>query len=124
VVHVRFQQAAGHLAIADYALSSILGMFGTNPDLAIGEIKVTDLKADQLFTAQGSIVGEEQQNLITRWLLGETAQQLLPLLIRGKPGEFVVMGQQSPVTYPAKSFAWDVMATTNRVVLTQLLLTQ
>jgi hypothetical protein len=99
-------------------------MFGTNPDLAIGEIKVTDLKGNQLFTTQGSIVGEEQQNLVTQGLRGETAQQILPLLIRGKPGEFVVMWQQSPVTYPAKSFARHVMATTNRVVLTQLLLNQ
>jgi hypothetical protein len=54
VVHVRFQQAAGYLAIADDALSSILGMFGANPDLAIGDIKVTDLKGNQLFTTQGS----------------------------------------------------------------------
>jgi len=28
-----------------------LSMFGTNPDLVIGEIKIADLKGDQLLTA-------------------------------------------------------------------------
>jgi len=51
VAQVRFQQAASYLAIADDALSSIFGVFGTNPDLAIGDIKVTDFKRDQLLTA-------------------------------------------------------------------------
>src|SRR6266567_2649456 len=39
---IRFQKAAGHLAITNDALSSILRMLRSHSDLAIGEVKITE----------------------------------------------------------------------------------
>src|ERR1051326_2565422 len=51
-------------------------------------------------------------------------QQVLPLLVGGDPGQFLVPREQPARSRPTKGFAWDVMTAPDRVVLTQLPLNQ
>src|SRR6266516_5172927 len=47
---------------------------------------------------------------------------MLPLCVRREPGKFVVVRKQPPVTHATKSSTRHVVAASNRVVLTKLLL--
>src|SRR6266699_4852352 len=50
-LQVGAKEPAGDVAIAHHALASIFGMFCPNADLTVGEIEITDLNGDQLFTS-------------------------------------------------------------------------
>src|SRR5579884_1276763 len=58
-LQVGLKEPAGDGAIADHTLASILGMFCPNAELTVGEIEITDLGGDQLFTSQSAIVGQQ-----------------------------------------------------------------
>ena len=110
-----------------YRVNAALEQMGiklSRPNLPVGEVKITDLKSHEFLAAQRSVVGSEHHDLISKRLLLETAQHVLPFLIGGEPGEFLVMGEESSITYPTKGFTRDVMAPAHRVILTQLLLNE
>src|SRR6266567_2094242 len=123
-LQVGFQQAARDLPIANHTLRAVLGVLGTNTDLAIGEVNIADLHGHQFFTAQGALIGQEQHDLVAQRLCAEGGEHLAPLLIAGNPRELLVARYQTAVTRPTKPFAGDVMASADRVNWTQLLLNQ
>src|SRR5881227_627150 len=47
-------------------------------------------------------------------------QHVLPLLIRGQPGQFVILGKQATGARPTERFARNIVAATDRVILAEV----
>ena len=64
---VGFQELGRGGSISHDALGSVLGVLCLHADLSMGEVKIADLQAHQLLTAQRSIVCDQQPHLLIRF---------------------------------------------------------
>src|SRR6266516_3218639 len=97
VPQVSFEKPTRDGSISHDSLAPILGVLSSHANLPVGEVKITDLKSHEFLAAQRSIVGSEHHDLVSKRLLLERTQHVLPFLIGGKPGEFLVMWEESSI---------------------------